>query len=254
MPPKPSPSSPPQVPPGTLITVLLADICDSTPSQEAGPGKAPDTLSRVEAFDAVRARIAELAQEVAERCGGFHFEVIADNFGCRFTNPQQAVIAALGIQATLDSRRAVLEPELPLVRIGLNTDVVRSTDTSALGPAANVAARVQGHAERGGVAVTDAVRGLCRGVDGLQFYSLGQPPLKGVTHRPELFAVTARTGSLPGLLKVAAAAAAAAAAVAQSAAAAPHPPAAGPVIHSTAKDHAQVKNIIVGGDFHGDIH
>jgi adenylate cyclase len=167
--------APPSAEPGEITrTILFVDLSSFTPLTEA-------------MGDAAAARIVErfsdMVRDAAADCDGQVLKQIGDEFMLVFPDPQRAVWFGVGIR-----RVAAAEPRFPALRIGAQSGSILYREGDYVGANVNIAARVTAAAERNQFLVTSAV---LEGVDSedVQFQSVGNRELKGVSEPLELFEV-----------------------------------------------------------------
>ena len=169
------------------LTVVFCDLVGST---ELGHRLDPEDLRDVlRAYhDACAAAVKRLEGHVAQYLGDgvliyFGFPIAHED------DVERAVRSALDIQTSLvllnEERRTHGTPEIS-ARIGIHTGLVvvseMGDDASqplALGDATNVAARLEGVAEPGGVVISETTLGLVPGV--FVTRDVGTPDLKGIS-------------------------------------------------------------------------
>lgn len=141
------------------------------------------------------------------------FNTAGDALLAEFTSPIEAVRCATDIQAALRTRNDLL-PRARQVRfrIGVNLGDVMMQDTDLLGDGVNVAARLQGAAEPGGICISGSVYDQIRNKLSLSIESLGERRFKNIpqpvrtftiagTEDDRTFVPARKTSSLaPGLL------------------------------------------------------
>ncbi len=103
------------------------------------------------------ARIGNLRREVIEPCLSEHqgrlIKTTGDGFLVEFASPIAALRCALAIQANLRN-----DPDALRLRIGLNLgDVIIEESGDVYGEGVNVAARLEGLAEPGGILISDKI-------------------------------------------------------------------------------------------------
>lgn len=160
-----------------LAAILVADVVGYSKlmgSDEAG------TL----------AQIAVLRTEIIEpqitRHAGRLFKAVGDGFLIEFASAVQAVICAKAIQEANGQGR------LPL-RIGIHVGDVVVQGDDLMGDGVNVAARVEGIAESGGIAVTRAVHEQVRDKLDLAFVDKGEIALKNIQRPVQVFVIEGAT-------------------------------------------------------------
>jgi adenylate cyclase len=156
-----------------LAAILVADVVGYSKligSDEAG------TLAQLHAL-----RTEVIEPQIAKHAGRL-FKSVGDGFLIEFASAVQAVSCAKAIQEANDQGR------LPL-RIGIHVgDVVVQSD-DLMGDGVNVAARVEGIAEPGGIAITRAVHEQVRDKLDLGFIDKGEIELKNIQRPVQVFVI-----------------------------------------------------------------
>ena len=117
--------------------------------------------------------------------GGAGDSVIAE-----FASPVEAVRCATEIQLTLDKRNADLpKPRRMRFRIGVNLGDVLVEGDNLLGDGVNVAARLEGLAQPGGVCISSAVFEQVQDRLGLEFEDLGEHTVKNIARPVRVYRV-----------------------------------------------------------------
>lgn len=117
-------------------------------------------------------------------------KTLGDGLLIEFAGCSDAVVCALSIQAGMAQRFSVGSNLGPMkLRIGINYGEIIVDDGELHGDVVNIASRLQGLADPGGVCVTGAVRERVDGRLPLQFRDLGEPALKGIGHPVRVFAL-----------------------------------------------------------------
>ncbi|MGD2044482.1 MAG: adenylate/guanylate cyclase domain-containing protein [Acidimicrobiia bacterium] len=156
-----------------LATVLFTDIVGSTAiASEIGDDRWLDLRS---AHD-------EIVADNLERYRGTAVKTTGDGVLATFDGPQRAVLCALSMKEELAAIGVS-------IRAGLHTGEVEIRDNELGGLAVNIASRVMGAAEAGGVMVSRTVKDLVVGSK-LEFVSCGVHELKGVEGDWDLYEVT----------------------------------------------------------------
>src|SRR5215831_15909301 len=143
-------------------------------------------------------------KEVFEKLVGLHrgrvFNTAGDAILAEFGSPVEAVRCATEIQAALRTRNDQLPSERQVnFRIGVNLGDVIVQGADLLGDGANVAARLQGVAEPGGICVSGSVYDQVLNKLSLSFKPLGQLNYKNLPQPVRTFAIAkvAGLGVLP---------------------------------------------------------
>ncbi len=154
------------------VTVLFCDIVNSTRlAERLGP----------EAMHELVRSFIDLALDEVHRYGGTAPQFLGDGFMALFGAPvthedhvRRSLLAALAIRGTVGAsgeRAAAGDRPDFAVRIGIHTGLVvfgsvgarLRMDPTAIGDAANIAARLQGAAEPGTIVISEATERLARG-------------------------------------------------------------------------------------------
>jgi adenylate cyclase len=162
-----------------LAAILVADVVGYSKlvsADEAG------TLKRL------RALRADVIDPLVGRHSGRLFKTMGDGFLVEFASAVQAVSCAKAIQ---DANR---ESGLHL-RIGIHLGDVVVQGDDLMGDGVNIAARVEGVAEPGGIAITRAVHEQVRDKLDMKFVDKGQVELKNLVRPVRVFAFGGPTGS-----------------------------------------------------------
>lgn len=150
---------------------------------------ADDEAATVKTLNEHRRLIAEL---VAAR-GGRVVDSPGDNLLAAFFSAVSAVVCAVEIQAELAARNADLpEDRRMLWRIGLNLGDVIAEDDRIYGEGVNIAARVEGLAEPGGVCLSQTIYDQVQGKLDLEFKHLGERRVKNVDQPIRVYRVRSR--------------------------------------------------------------
>jgi TolB-like protein len=156
-----------------LAAILVADVVGYSRligSDEAG------TLALLQAL-----RTEILEPQIAKHAGRL-FKSVGDGFLVEFASAVQAVSCAGAIQAANGKGR------LPL-RIGIHVGDVVVQGDDLMGDGVNVAARVEGIAEPGGIAITRAVHEQVRDKLDLRFVDKGEIELKNIQRPVQVFVI-----------------------------------------------------------------
>src|SRR5215510_13400472 len=156
-----------------LAAILVADVVGYSKligSDEAG------TLAQLHAL-----RTEVIEPQIATHAGRL-FKSVGDGFLIEFASAVQAVSCAKAIQEANDQGR------LPL-RIGIHVGDVVIQGDDLMGDGVNVAARVEGIAEPGGIAITRAVHEQVRDKLDLGFIDKGEIELKNIQRPVQVFVI-----------------------------------------------------------------
>lgn len=131
-------------------------------------------------FEMVRARLPGY--------GGREIKTIGDAFMIEFPSALQAVHCALSIQqAQARYNEANVSGEQFHIRIGIHMGDVEPRGNDLFGDGVNIAARIEPHSPRGGLAVSASVHDAVRGRISAPFSSQGAKALKNVSEGFEIF-------------------------------------------------------------------
>lgn len=134
----------------------------------------------------------EIIDRLIDEHQGRIFNTAGDAVLAEFSSPTQAVRFAIECQDALGKMNACFEDVGHFAfRIGINLGDVMVSDGDLLGDEVNVAARIEGLAEPGGVCISAKVyEEVKERVNGVVFKSLGTPQLKNINRAIEVFAIS----------------------------------------------------------------
>jgi TolB-like protein/class 3 adenylate cyclase len=166
-----------------LAAILAADVVGYSRLMAA------DEESTLRTLEAYRRTIFEIVDEHAGRA----FGCVADSLMAEFNSTVQAVRAAVAIQRSLDRRNADLPAERRMdFRIGINVGDVMAEAENLFGDGVNVAARVEGVADPGGICISGAVRDQIEGKLRFELTPKGERSLKNIPRPVPVFSVNWR--------------------------------------------------------------
>jgi adenylate cyclase len=123
------------------------------------------------------------------------FNTAGDAILAEFGSAVEAVRCATEIQAALRTRNDQLPPSRQVrFRIGINLGDVMVHGHDLLGDGVNVAARLQGAAEPGGICLSGSVYDQIRNKLSLSFISLGEKTFKNIPQPVRTFSITEAEG------------------------------------------------------------
>ena len=132
------------------------------------------TLQRLAAY-------REVFDDFVKRYGGRIFNTAGDSVMCEFDSAVEAVRAAIDIQESLRTRNLSLPQNRRLeFRIGITIGDVVERDGDLLGDGVNIAARLEGLAEVGGICVSRAVHEQVANKLSVQFADIGAQEVKNI--------------------------------------------------------------------------
>jgi len=166
-----------------LAAILAADV--------AGYSRlmAGDERATVAALDSARG----VFREHIDAHQGRVIDMAGDSVLAVFDTATGAVAAALAVQADLAAMaQAVSEDRRMRFRIGVHLgDIMEKPDGTVYGDGVNIAARLEGLAEPGGITVSDSVQGAVRGKVAASFIDQGEQQVKNIAHPVRAFRVDA---------------------------------------------------------------
>ena len=171
-----------------LAAILAADVVGYsrlTGADEEG------TVSRL------RALRQELIDPVIVAHGGRTVKLMGDGRLVEFASVVDAVRCALEVQRGMVARNANVAPDRCIVfRVGIHLDdVMVESDGDLMGDGVNIAARLEGIAEPGGICLSNAVYEQVRDKVNEHFADLGDKELKNIARPVRVYALRARAVS-----------------------------------------------------------
>ncbi|MBI3376249.1 MAG: adenylate cyclase [Betaproteobacteria bacterium] len=164
-----------------LAAILAADAAGYSRLMAA------DDRATVAALDASRA----VFRSQIEANQGRVIDMAGDSVLAVFETAAGAVCAALAVQERLEILVSGAPEERRMrFRIGVHMgDVIEKADGTVYGDGVNIAARLQGLAEPGGITISDAVQGAVRGKVSAAFVDQGEQQVKNIPYPVRAFAV-----------------------------------------------------------------
>jgi TolB-like protein/class 3 adenylate cyclase/Flp pilus assembly protein TadD len=172
-----------------LAAILAADVAGYSRLMAA------DERSTVAALDSARS----VFKSQIESHQGRVIDMAGDSVLAVFETAVGAVTAALAAQEELGAASSALPAERRMrFRIGVHLgDVIEKSDGTVYGDGVNIAARLQGLAEPGGLAVSGAVHGSLRGKVSAVFQDHGEHTVKNIPEPVRVYAVRRTPGATP---------------------------------------------------------
>jgi adenylate cyclase len=155
-----------------LAAILSADVVGYSRLM------AEDESATVDAVTAYREQVEVLVRQHRGRLVDF----TGDNFLAEFPTATEALSCAVEIQGVLQVRNAgVVADRRMQFRIGIHVGEIRVEEERIYGDGVNIAARLEGRAEPGGICVSGAVYEQVKGRARISFEDLGEQRLKNIS-------------------------------------------------------------------------
>jgi len=168
-----------------LTTIVSADFAGYSRLMSQDEG---GTLATLKAY---RAAMTQLIDESRGRIVG----TAGDSLLAEFPSVVQAVECAVQIQRVLAERNATLGPERRmLLRIGINLGDVLVEGNDLFGDGVNIAARLQGLAEPGGILISGTVFDQVKDKLTLGFDYLGPQAVKNIAATVPTYRILTKSG------------------------------------------------------------
>jgi class 3 adenylate cyclase len=144
----------------------------------------------------LKAAQTEIWRPAIESAGGTLVDNAGDSLLAEFGSARAAVAAAIDIQERMAHFNAALDDERRLMlRIGVDLgEIIVDANGRIFGDGVNIAARIQGLAEPGGIAVSRAVRDVAELQPDYAFVDAGEHQVKNVSRPIHIYDVRSRTG------------------------------------------------------------
>jgi TolB-like protein/class 3 adenylate cyclase/Tfp pilus assembly protein PilF len=166
-----------------LAAILATDVVGYSSLMQSDESKALSAL----------ATIRQVTTDQIKQHRGRIANTAGDSVLAEFGSAVEAVSCAMALQDTLLNDGTVQHLQ---VRIGIHLGDVVDRAGDLFGTAVNVAARLEGIAQPGGIVVSAAVRGAIAGKLAASFSDLGLQALKNIEEPLRAYALSPRTGSL----------------------------------------------------------
>ena len=168
-----------------LTTILVADVEGYSRLMHADEEATLETL----------ADYREIIDRLIARHDGRVFGTGGDSMLAEFASAVEAVRCALSIQQEIASRNTELADDRKLMfRIGINVGDVMVRDDDLFGDGVNVAARLEGLAEPGGICLSGSVHEQIHNKLGLAFDDMGEREVKNIARPIRVFKVATGSG------------------------------------------------------------
>jgi adenylate cyclase len=167
-----------------LAAILAADMVGYSRLIGADEG------GTLQAFKAIR---AELFEPMIGKHHGRLVKTTGDGFLVEFSSVVDALHCATELQAGMAERNSAIPVDNRLeFRIGINVGDVVVEDGDIFGDGVNIAARLEGLAEPGGICVSARVQEDAAGKLDIAFEDIGEQPLKNIARPVRIFRVAPR--------------------------------------------------------------
>jgi TolB-like protein/Flp pilus assembly protein TadD len=132
----------------------------------------------------------EITDAVVTKHGGRLVKTMGDGVLLEFASVVDAVECAVAVQAVMAERnQGVPEDQRMLYRVGINLGDILIEGDDILGDGVNVAARLEGIAEPGGICISSSAYEQVRGKVPVEFTDLGEQNLKNIARPIRAYAV-----------------------------------------------------------------
>jgi adenylate cyclase len=166
-----------------LAAILSADVVGYSRLM------AEDENETVRRLGAYRTEVTNLVGEHRGRVVDF----TGDNFLAEFPTATDAVECAVEIQRVVSARNAPLPPERKMeFRVGIHMGEVRVEEDRLYGDGVNIAARLEGLAERGGICISATVHDQVRNKLDATYQDLGDQTVKNIPDQVRAYRVEPR--------------------------------------------------------------
>jgi len=166
-----------------LVAILAADAAGYSLLMSL------DAFATVATLEAAR----EIFRAQIEAKQGRVIDMVGDSVLAVFDTATGAVAAALAAQEQVNAlAETTSQDRRMLFRIGLHLgDVIEKSDGTVYGDGVNIAARLEGLAEPGGIAVSASMRGAVKGKIPAEFQDRGEQQVKNIAEPVRVYAVRA---------------------------------------------------------------
>ena len=164
-----------------LAAILAADVAGY--SRLIGA----DETGTLQAFKLIR---AQLFEPMVARHNGRLVKTTGDGFLVEFRSVVDALRCAVDVQASMPERNAAISSDRRIeFRMGINVGDIVVEDGDIFGDGVNVAARLEGLAEPGGICVSSRVQEDAAGKLDLSFADIGEQELKNIARPVRVYRV-----------------------------------------------------------------
>jgi TolB-like protein/class 3 adenylate cyclase/tetratricopeptide (TPR) repeat protein len=140
----------------------------------------------------------EVILPMIQEFGGRIIDTAGDGILAEFSSVVNAVRSAVAIQSKIAERNAAIESEQRIqFRIGINIGDVIYDDARIYGDGINIAARLEGIAEAGGICVSGAVQEQVQGKLDFVFEDVGEQQLKNIARSVRVYRLVLGQSQVP---------------------------------------------------------
>ncbi len=137
----------------------------------------------------------DVLRRLVELHGGRLVDTAGDGFLCEFASAVNAVEFAVEFQQEIDVRNSRLPEHRRMeFRLGINVGDVIEEEGQIYGDGVNIAARLEGVAEAGGICISGTVYDQIRNKMDLRYHSMGEQSVKNIAHPVRAFKVLMGSG------------------------------------------------------------
>ena len=141
-------------------------------------------------LDALKRHRAELVEPAVSEHRGRIVKLMGDGILVEFASAVEAVACAADIQQAMPARNDGLEADRRIaLRIGINVGDIIVEDDDIYGDGVNLAARIEGEADPGGICLSDDAYRQVHGKVDCTFEDLGEHHLKNIAEPVRIYAV-----------------------------------------------------------------
>ncbi|GJL82570.1 MAG: hypothetical protein DHS20C01_22040 [marine bacterium B5-7] len=170
-----------------LTTILAADVVNYSQMMAANE---EETLKTLKSF-------REQAEALINKHNARIFNTAGDAFLAEFGSPVQAVRCAISLQEDFRARNTQLPEEVQMwFRMGINVGDVLVEGNDLYGDGVNVAARLEGLAEKGGICISGSTFDQVKNKLSITFDDIGEQKVKNIPEPVPAFRL------VPGQVKV----------------------------------------------------
>src|SRR5262245_23612382 len=166
-----------------LAAIMATDVVGYSKLMQSDEARALAALATTR--EATQNQIGQHRGRIANTAG--------DSVLAEFGSAVEAVSCAIALQQELSNRTQGADLQ---IRIGIHLGDVVDKAGDLFGTAVNVAARLEGIAQPGGIVVSAAVRDAIAGKHPASFTDLGLQPLKNIDGLFRAYALSPKSGSL----------------------------------------------------------